>query len=149
MDFIAHKNFLTTNYFQTMVVHLSIPQENPSLDLAIKDGYGSSSSRALPQAILCWKDHLIPIKLESSNLRSLGTRDRDTGWSHPTYCYSRSKVTTSYTPPTNHRVGTFGRRDSDSCPEAGSTGSPSHNKGVYSNMFIMPKKDGSQWSQIS
>ena len=66
----------------------------------------------------------------SSNQPSLGTRDCDSELSHPTYHYSRSKVMTSYTLLTNQKVGILGGRNSDSCPEAGSTRSPSHNKGV-------------------
>ena len=49
------------------IVHLSILQENPAWTLLLKNGYSPSSSRAAPQVILHWEDHLIPIKLKSSN----------------------------------------------------------------------------------
>ena len=66
------------------IIHLSIPQENPPWTLLLKMGIAPLVAELTPQAILRWEDHLIPFELERSNQRSLGTRDCDTGLSHPT-----------------------------------------------------------------
>ena len=115
--------------------------DRSTMDSSDEVGHSSNSSRALLQPRFCRQDQPVPIELESLDQQHLGSRDNDEGISHPSHIQSGSTCTASYPRlPTKGHANSPGRRGQITLAEAAIQHLPRVSSGLYSNMFMVPKK---------